>query len=270
MHLPLELDRPLVFFDIETTGLDIRNDRIVELALIKITPQGDVIERVRRFNPGVQIPTEVTAIHGITDQDVANEPTFCLRSKSLAALIEGADLAGFNIRGFDLHMLVSEFKRCGINLDVRNRRLIDMQNIFHREEPRDLSAAAEFYLGRKHEEAHQALGDIRTTAAVLSAQLERYPHLPQDVDGLHNYCDQIRPFRTGVDLWFSGLPEERVFRKGKNKGQNLADIALTSPDYLRWMLSLDDLDEDVVQVIEEALDAPVLQLPLNAPKSGSD
>ena len=105
---------------------------------------------------------------------------------------------------------------------------------------------------------------------MLSAQLERYPHIPQDVDGLHNYCDQIRPFRTGVDLWFSGLPEERVFRKGKNKGQNLADIALTSPDYLRWMLSLDDLDEDVVQVIEEALDAPVLQLPLNAPKSGSD
>ena len=270
MHLPLELDRPLVFFDIETTGLDIRNDRIVELALIKITPQGDVIERVRRFNPGVQIPTEVTAIHGITDQDVANEPTFCLRSKSLAALIEGADLAGFNIRGFDLHMLVSEFKRCGIDLNVRNRHLIDMQNIFHREEPRDLSAAAEFYLGRKHEEAHQALGDIRTTAAVLSAQLERYPHIPQDVDGLHNYCDQIRPFRTGVDLWFSGLPEERVFTKGKNKGQNLADIARTSPDYLRWMLSLDDLDEDVVQVVEEALDAPVLQLPLNAPKSGSD
>ena len=188
MHLPLELDRPLVFFDLETTGLDVKNDRIVELALIKVTPQGDVIERVRRFNPGVPIPAEVTAIHGITDEDIANEPTFCLRAKSLSALIEDADLAGFNIRGFDVHMLVAEFKRCGIKLEVRNRRLIDMQNIFHREEPRDLSAAAKFYLGRTHEEAHQALGDIRTTAAVLSAQLERYPHIPQDIDGLHKYC----------------------------------------------------------------------------------
>jgi len=258
MHLPLELDRPLVFFDIETTGLDVKNDRIVELALIKITPQGDVIERVRRFNPGVQIPAEVTAIHGITDQDVVNEPTFCLRAKSLAALIEDADLAGFNIRGFDLHMLVAEFKRCGVNLEVRNRRLIDMQNIFHREEPRDLSAAAQFYLGRKHEEAHQALGDIRTTAAVLSAQLERYPHIPQDVDGLHKYCDQIRPFRTGVDLWFSGPPEERVFIKGKNKGRQLSDIAQTSPDYLLWMLrEIDDLDEEVMEVLKQALDVPV-------------
>ena len=129
MHLPLELDRPLVFFDLETTGLDVKNDRIVELALIKVTPQGDVIERVRRFNPGVPIPAEVTAIHGITDEDIANEPTFCLRAKSLSALIEDADLAGFNIRGFDVHMLVAEFKRCGIKLEVRNRRLIDMQNI---------------------------------------------------------------------------------------------------------------------------------------------
>ena len=259
MHLPLELDRPLVFFDLETTGLDVTNDRIVELALIKVTPQGDVIERVRRFNPGVPIPSEVTAIHGITDEDIANEPTFCLRAKSLSALIEDADLAGFNIRGFDVHMLVAEFKRCGIDLEVRNRRLIDMQNIFHREEPRDLSAAAQFYLGRTHEEAHQALGDIRTTAAVLSAQLERYPHIPQDIDGLHKYCDEIRPFRTGVDLWFSGPPEERVFIKGKNKGQKLSDIAQTSPDYLMWMLGkIDDLDEEVVEVLKQALGAEKL------------
>ncbi|MEC9016195.1 MAG: 3'-5' exonuclease [Gemmatimonadota bacterium] len=256
MHLPLELDRPLIFFDLETTGLDVKNDRIVELALIKVTPQGDVIERVRRFNPGVPIPAEVTAIHGITDEDIANEPTFCLRAKSLSALIEDADLAGYNIRGFDVHMLVAEFKRCGIKLEVRNRRLIDMQNIFHREEPRDLSAAAKFYLGRTHEEAHEALGDTRTTSAVLSAQLERYPHIPQDIDGLHKYCDEIRPFRTGMDVWFSGPPDERVFIKGKNKGQKLSDIAQTSPDYLMWMLSkIDDLDEEVVEVVKQALSA---------------
>ena len=204
------------------------------------------------------------------DQDIANEPTFCARAKSLATLIEDADLAGFNIRGFDLHMLITEFKRCGINFEIRDRRLIDMQNIFHHEEPRDLSAAAKFYLGRKHEEAHQALGDIRTTAAVLSAQLERYPHLPQDIGELHNYCDQIRPFRTGIDLWFSGGPDERLFVKGKHKGRTLKEITKTTPDYLEWMLSLDDLDEEVIEVIRKALGRPLRNSPLSSPETRSD
>ena len=158
MRLPFALDRPLVFLDLETTGLDVRNDRIVELAVIRVTPQGDVLERVRRFDPGIPIPPEATAIHGITDEDVADEPPFCSRARSLLRLLEGCDLAGFNIRRFDLPMLLEEIRRCGLSLDVSGRRIVDVQHVFHREERRDLTAAARFYLDRAHQEAHTALG----------------------------------------------------------------------------------------------------------------
>jgi DNA polymerase-3 subunit epsilon len=254
MQLPFSVDRPLVFFDLETTGLNTKRDRIVELALIKITPQGDVLERVRRFNPGMPIPAAATAVHGITDEDVAEEAPFCARARSLVEMLEGCDLAGFNIRGFDIDMLVAEFARCDVEFSVEGRRVVDMQNIFHREERRDLSAAARFYLDREHEEAHTALGDIRTSAAVLGAQLERYPHIPKDLDGLHAYCEEFRPTRTDVDRWFSTTDEGRVFRRGKHNGVPLDEVARTSPDYLQWMLGADDMGEDVLAVVREALD----------------
>jgi len=253
MHLPFELDRPLVFFDLETTGLNMKRDRVVELALIRVSPQGDVLERVRRFNPGIPIPPEATAVHGITDEDVADEAPFCARAKSLEDLLSDCDLAGFNIRRFDVQMLVEEFRRCDIRFDVQGRRIIDMQTIFHREEPRDLSAAARFYLEREHEEAHTALGDIRTSTAVLSAQLARYGHLPSDLDGLHAYCEEYAPLRSEVDRWFGPLEEGRPFRRGKQKGRTLEEVARTEPDYLHWMLSADDMDEDVLAIVREAL-----------------
>lgn len=253
MKLPFPLDKPLVFFDLETTGLHTKNDRIVELALIKVTPQGDVLERVRRFNPGIPIPAEATAVHGISDADVADEAPFAARARSLNALLAGCDLAGFNIRRFDLGMLVAEFQRCGIRFDLEGRRIIDVQNIFHREEPRDLSAAARFYLGREHEEAHTALGDIRTSAAVLVAQLGRYAHLPRDLDGLHAYCEEYAPFQSEVDRWFSGEEDGRVFRRGKHRGRPLDEVAANEPDYLHWMLGADDMDEDVLRLVRDAL-----------------
>ena len=255
MELPFLLERPLIFFDLETTGLHVKNDRIVELALIKVTPQGDVLERVRRFNPEMPIPAEATAVHGITDADVADDAPFCARARALHQLMDGCDLAGFNIRRFDLHMLVAEFARCDIRFELADRRVIDMQNIFHREEPRDLSAAARFYLEREHEEAHTALGDIRTSAAVLSAQMERYPHLPRSLDGLHTYCEEYAPFRTEVDRWFSSGPAGRVFRRGRHTGTPLAEVARLEPDYLHWMLGADDMDEDVLTIVREALTA---------------
>jgi DNA polymerase-3 subunit epsilon len=266
MELPFPLERPLIFFDLETTGLHVKNDRIVELALIKVTPQGDVLERVRRFHPGMPIPVEATAVHGITDADVANEAPFCARARALYEMMEGCDLAGFNIRRFDLQMLVAEFARCGIRFDLSMRHVIDMQNIFHREEPRDLSAAARFYLGRDHEEAHTALGDIRTSAAVLSAQMERYTHLPRTLDGLHAYCEEYAPFRSEVDRWFSSEEEGRVFRRGKHIGTPLDEVARVAPDYLRWMLGADDMDEDVLAIVREAL-ATVRSTP---PETGGD
>ena len=253
MKLPFTLDRPLAFFDLETTGLNTRSDRIVELALIRVTPQGDVLERVRRFNPGIPIPPESTAIHGISDQDVADEPAFSAVARSLADLLENCDLGGFNIRRFDLPLLLEEFKRAGVPFSVEGRRLIDAQTIFHREEPRDLSAAARFYLSREHREAHTALGDIRTTAAVLAAQLERYPELPKDLDGLNAYCDEASPLRTELDKWFVKRGQELVFRRGKHRGQPLGEVASSAPDYLQWMLGADDMDEEVLALVREAL-----------------
>ncbi|MGD8600248.1 MAG: exonuclease domain-containing protein, partial [Gemmatimonadota bacterium] len=251
-----ELDRPLVFFDLETTGLDLKNDRIVELAFIKMTPTGDVLERVRRFNPGIPIPAEATAVHGITDADVADEVTFCRTARNLVDILDGCDLAGFNIKRFDLHMLIYELRRCGVEFSLAGRRILDMQTIFHREERRDLSAAAKFYLDREHEEAHTALGDIRTSAAVLGAQLKRYEDLPRDIDGLHAYCEEFAPFRTEVDRWFTSEEEGRLFRRGKHKGRALGDVAREAPDYLHWMLGADDMDEDVLAVVRRALGAP--------------
>lgn len=253
MELPFSLSRPLAFFDLETTGLSTTSDRIVELALIRVSPQGDVLERVRRFNPGIPIPPEATAIHGITDEDVADEPPFSAVARSLVELLDNCDLGGFNIRRFDLPMLLAEFKRAGVPFSVAGRRLIDAQTIFHREEPRDLSAAARFYLGREHREAHSALGDIRTSAAVLSAQLERYPGVPRDLDGLHAYCDEVSPFQTEVDRWFLDRDGELVFRRGKHRGEPLSLVARSAPDYLQWMLGADDMDEEVLQVVREAL-----------------
>jgi DNA polymerase-3 subunit epsilon len=209
---------------------------------------------VRRFNPGKPIPAEATAVHGITDEDVAGEPPFSARAKALAELLDPCDLAGFNIRRFDLPMLLAEFKRAGVPFSAQDRRLIDAQFIFHREEPRDLSAAARFYLDREHQEAHTALGDIRTTAAVLSAQLQRYPHVPRDLDGLHAYCDEVGPFETEMDRWFQTKEENLIFRRGKHRGESLASVAAAAPDYLRWMLGAEDMDEEVLRAVRTALE----------------
>ncbi len=255
MKLPFELTRPLAFFDLETTGLNTTSDRIVELALIKMAPNGDVLERVRRVNPGIPIPPETTAIHGITDADVAEEPPFSSIARSLAEILTDCDLGGFNIRRFDVPMLLAEFKRAGVPFSVEGRRLIDAQVIFHRQEPRDLSAAARFYLGREHREAHSALGDIRTTAAVLTSQLERYPDIPRELGGLHAYCDEVAPLRTEMDRWFTRKDDTLIFRRGKHRGQSLQAVAAEAPDYLQWMLGADDMDEEVLEVVRKALGA---------------
>ena len=265
MDLPFALERPLVFFDLETTGLHLKNDRIVELALIKVTPQGDVLEKVRRFNPGIPIPPEATAVHGISDADVADKAPFCARARSLLAMLEDCDLAGFNVRRFDIGMLIEEFKRCDLEFSLEGRRIVDMQNIFHREEPRDLSAAARYYLKREHEEAHTALGDIRTSAAVLGAQLERYAHLPRDLDGLHAYCDEYAPIWSEVDRWFSSTDDGRVFRRGKHSGRPLLDVARSEPDYLHWMMGANDMDDDVRTVVSEALRSVASDDPASPP-----
>ena len=263
---PGVLERPLSFIDMETTGLRVATDRIVELAILQVPPDGPPVERVRRFNPGMKIPREATAVHGIGDDDVRDEPPFSARARSLLALLEPSDLVGFNLRRFDLPMLLAEFRRAGLVFDVRGRRLIDVQMIFHREEPRDLDAAVRFYLDRALEGAHSALVDTRATAEVLAAQLTRYPDLPRDVGGLDRYCDEVRPFETEVDRWFLTVEDGlRVFKRGKHRGRPVREVAELEPDYLRWMLSAEDMDEGVRDVVRDAL-VPV-SIPMDA--SGS-
>ena len=255
--LPISLTRPVAFLDLETTGLNRAKDRIVELALLILYPDGRVVDRVRRFNPEIPIPPEAAAVHGIADADVADEAPFRSRARSLAGLLEGCDLAGFNIRGFDLHILLEEFVRAGVPFDIRDRRLIDAQVIFHREEPRDLAAAARFYLDEDHgDDAHTAQGDVRMTARVLAAQLARYPDLPGDIDGLHAYCDQVKPFETPLRKWFEGEElESYVFRRSRDhKGKRLVEVAARDRGFLEWMLGLDDLADEVREVVRRALE----------------
>jgi DNA polymerase-3 subunit epsilon len=252
---PGVLDRPLSFIDMETTGLRIGTDRIVELAILQLSTDGAATERVRRFNPEMKIPPEATAVHGIGDDDVRDEAPFSARARSLLAFLEPSDLVGFNLRRFDLPMLLAEFRRAGLVFDVRGRRLIDVQMIFHREEPRDLGAAVRFYLARGFDGAHSALGDIRATADVLAAQLARYAHLPRDLAGLDQYCDEVRPFETEVDRWFLALEDgHKVFKRGKHRGRPVVEVAELEPDYLRWMLTAEDMDEGVRDVVRSALE----------------
>lgn len=254
IDFPVPLSRPLAFIDLETTGLDPARDRIVELAVLTLDPDGGTDQKVRRMNPGVPIPPAATAVHGIGDADVADEPTFGALSRSLASLLEPCDLAGFNIRRFDLPMLLAEFRRSGIDFDIRDRCLIDVQTIFHREEPRDLSAAARFYLGREPENAHTALGDIQMTASVLAAQLERYTELPREISGLQLYCDEVRPFQTEADRWFRREKDgDFTFRRGKHKGRRLKEVAVSEMDYLQWMLGAEDMDPEVLRIVRDAL-----------------
>jgi len=249
----IALQRPIAFIDIESTGLSVSQDRIVELAALIVAPNGDVTERVRRFNPEVPIPKGASDVHGITNADVEDEPPFRNRARALADLLDPCDLAGFNIRRFDLPLLLAEFRRCDVTFDPKARQIVDIQMIFHREEPRNLAAAARFYLDTEFEGAHSALADIRASADVFWAQLDRYRHVPRTIDGLHRYCDEVSTFKTEFDRWFRPEGDSFVFVRGKHKGSKLGDVATEAPDYLQWMVGADEMDDDVVAVVRSAL-----------------
>lgn len=236
--MELKLKRPLVFLDLETTGVDPARDRIIEISLVKVRPDGGEEVKTRRLNPGMPIPPEATAIHHITDDDVKDEPHFEQIAKSLAAYIEGCDLAGYNSNKFDIPVLAEEFLRAGVDVDLKKRKFIDVQNIFHKMEQRTLVAAYRFYCDRELEEAHSAEADTLATYEVLKAQLDRYPELENDVDFLAKYTEQNRCADYAGRILYDKDGVE-VFGFGKYKGRSVAEVFREEPGYYSWMMNGD-------------------------------
>ncbi len=236
--MKLKLKRPIVFFDLETTGVDASKDRIVEVSMIKIMPDGEEICKTRKLNPGMHIPEEATAIHGITDEDVKDCPTFAQVAKSLAQFLQGCDFGGFNSNRFDLPLLVEEFMRAGVEVDFKRRRFIDVQNIFHKKEQRTLVAAYKFYCDKDLTDAHSAEADTRATYEVLQAQLDRYPDLENDVDALAEYSSRGESADYAGRILYNEKGEE-VFGFGKYKGRSVTEVFAHEPSYYAWMMNGD-------------------------------
>ena len=249
---PIQLERPLCVLDIESTGTNPRTDRIVELSIIRLNPGGEEEAMSWLVNPGVPIPEETTAIHGITNDAVRNCPRFMEVAEQVRTFIAGADLGGFNITRFDLPLLQEEFTRSGYILDTSKCRVIDAQRIFHLREPRTLAAALKFYCGKEHTDAHGAEADARATIEVLKGEFEKYPDLPRDVAGLDELCNPRDPFdadRAGRFRWVNG---ELTMNFGKKKGTPIHIILKEEPGFLKWIVK-NDFPADTRRIAEDAL-----------------
>ena len=236
--MKLKLTRPLVFFDLETTGTNITHDRIVEISIVKLMPDGTVVERSRRLNPEMPIPAEATAVHHITDDDVAGEPTFRQVAASLSKLLQGCDIAGFNSNRFDIPLLDQEFHRAGVDFDLNGVRFVDVQTIYHKKEPRTLVAAYRYYCGKELEEAHSALADTRATMEVLMAQLDVYDDLPVELNGLSEFANPNRNVDLLGRLIYDDNKRE-VINFGKYKGRLAEEVLASDPGYYNWIMQGD-------------------------------
>lgn len=240
--MKLNLRRPIVFFDLETTGVNISRDRIVEISYIKILPGGEEQEKTFRVNPGISIPEESTAIHHITNEDVSDKPSFRQLAPALAKEFAGCDFAGYNSNRFDIPMLAEEFARADVDFDFSRAKFIDVQNIFHKKEQRTLVAAYKFYCGADLDNAHSATADTRATYEVLQAQLDRYPDLENDIAKLSDFSSQNR----NVDLAGRLVRNDKdviVINFGKYKGMPAAKVLEEDSGYYGWILQ-GDFTED--------------------------
>ena len=237
--MKLNLKRPIIFFDLETTGLDIAKDRIVELCYIRVEPNGNEEARSMRINPEMHIPEVASSVHGITDDDVKDCPTFADVAPQLAATFEGCDLAGFNSNRFDLPLLAEEFMKAGVNIDLSHVQAIDVQNIYHKLEKRTLAAAYKFYCGRDLENAHSALADTQATYEVLQAQLDHYPNdLQNDVD----FLAELSRMNRNIDFAGRFVYDEsgkELINFGKYKGKAIKDVLSRDPGYYSWIMQGD-------------------------------
>jgi DNA polymerase-3 subunit epsilon len=236
--MKLKLRNPLIFFDLETTGISISNDRIVEISYLKIYPNGDEESKTIKVNPAIPISKEATEIHGITDEDVKDAPTFNEVAKTLAKTMEGCDLAGYNSNKFDIPLLAEEFIRAEVDIDLKKRKFVDVQVIFHKKEQRTLSAAYKFYCNKELEHAHSAEFDTRATYEILQAQFQKYPDLPDEIDKLAEYSSHNRNVDFAGRIVYDEQGEE-IFNFGKYKGQKVEDVFNNDPAYYSWMMNSD-------------------------------
>ena len=236
--MELNLRNPLIFFDLETTGVNVAADRIVEISWLKIMPSGEESGQTLLVNPTIPIPPEVTEIHGISDEDVKDKPAFADIARSLANEFEGCDFAGYNSNKFDIPLLAEEFLRANVDFDLRKRKFIDVQVIFHKMEQRTLIAAYQFYCQKDLTDAHSAEADTRATYEILKAQLDRYDILENDVDKLSVFSTQHRSADLAGRIIYNDKDIE-VFNFGKYKGQPVEEVLNKDPGYFSWILNGD-------------------------------
>lgn len=236
--MELKLNRPICFFDLETTGIDVARDRVVEISILKVFPNGNKESKTWLVNPTIYIPAKSTEIHGITNEKVANEPTFSELSSQIYTMIKDSDLAGFNSDRFDIPLLAEELLRANIDFDMKNRVSVDIQTIFHKKEERTLSAAYKFYCQQSLENAHSAEADTNATYEILKAQLERYDDLENDMKFLSEFTTR----KKSVDFaGFIALNEDgkEIFTFGKHKGNLVDDVFDKEPGYFGWIQNAD-------------------------------
>lgn len=236
--MKLNLTKPIVFFDLETTGINIAKDRIVEIAILKIHPNGNKESKTWLVNPEMEIPKEASDIHGITNEQLVTEPTFKELAAEVSTMITGCDLAGFNSNRFDIPLLAEELMRAGVDFDMNDRKAIDVQVIFHKKEQRTLSAGYQFYCGKELEGAHGAEADTNATYEILLAQLEKYGDIGTSVDELSDYSSH------GKRADFAGFilmndKEQEIFSFGKYKGRTVEEVFKENPGYNAWIQNAD-------------------------------
>ncbi|OIQ22774.1 3'-5' exonuclease [Lacinutrix sp. MedPE-SW] len=236
--MQLNLNKPICFFDLETTGINISKDRVVEISILKVFPNGNKESKTWLVNPEMPIPAEVSAIHGITDERVANEPTFAELAKDINVMIKDSDLAGFNSNRFDIPLLAEEMLRANMDFDMNKRVAIDVQTIFHKMEQRTLSAAYKFYCDKNLENAHSAEADTLATYEVLKAQLDRYEDLENDAKFLAEFSSH-KKFADFAGFINYNKEGEECFSFGKHKGKKVLDVLDKEPGYFGWLLNAD-------------------------------
>ena len=235
----LQLNRPLVFLDLETTGVYISKDKIVEISVIKFNPDGSEVEKTVRVNPGMPIPSSATAIHGITDEDVADKPPFHRYAKSFLDFITECDIGGFNVVKFDVPLLQEEFKRCGLTWDLTGVYLVDPMVIFHKKEPRDLSTAYKKYCGVDLEGAHQAVTDARAAKDILLGQITHYSDIGNTIEEIHGFCNPREPNWIDDQGKLILTDNGPSLNFGKYAGQLISEVVKTDKEYIDWILEKD-------------------------------